>query len=187
MVENFENDTNEACAQTSRMSSSGSSDKLFNHFFPEDRAPQDFEEFRMKMNDELEKYKVLLYAKGQSIIKTTKSTSSFWREISDKLPMLAELAEILLNINSSSASIERFFSICGLVQNKRACNSDSQFFIFKCVLRANLDNRVMSEKFSIDRFVWKLKLPFLFYFKILKIETVKYDFCEKPSLNSGSA
>jgi hypothetical protein len=61
-----ENDTNEACAHTPRMSASGSSEKWFDHFFSEDRAPQDFEEFRMNLNDELEKYKALLYAKSQS-------------------------------------------------------------------------------------------------------------------------
>ena len=130
------------------MNSAGSCDKFYSHFFPEDRAPQDFEEFQIKLNDELEKYKLLLYAKGKSIINTTKSTSSFWREKSEKLPMLAKLAEILLNINSSSASVERYFSICGLVQNKRACNSDTQFFISKCVLRANLN--ILTELCQID-------------------------------------
>ena len=43
-----------------------------------------------------------------------------------------------MNINSSSAFIERYFSICGLVQDKRRMNISIDLFKKRCFLRANI-------------------------------------------------
>ena len=43
------------------------------------------------------------------------SNSKFWRKHEGLLPKVYKLAIILCNIQSSSAFIERFFSICGVV------------------------------------------------------------------------
>jgi hypothetical protein len=43
------------------------------------------------------------------------SNSKFWRKHERLLPQVYKLAIILCNIQSSSAFIERFFSICGVV------------------------------------------------------------------------
>jgi len=53
-------------------------------------------------------------------------------------PKICELALILLNINSSSAFIERFFSICGFIQDKRRQNITIDLFKMRCLLRANI-------------------------------------------------
>ena len=43
-----------------------------------------------------------------------------------------------MNINSSSAFIERYFSICGLVQDKRRMNISIDLFKNRCFSRANI-------------------------------------------------
>ena len=53
------------------------------------------------------------------------------------------MALILLNINSSSAFIERFFSICGFIQDKRRQNITIELFKMRCILRANI--KILSE------------------------------------------
>jgi hypothetical protein len=43
-----------------------------------------------------------------------------------------------MNINSSSSFIERYFSICGFVQDKRRMNISIDLFQSRCLLRANI-------------------------------------------------
>lgn len=45
---------------------------------------------------------------------------------------------ILLNIKSSSAIIERFFSICGIVNDKRRQNMSDELLITRSLLKANM-------------------------------------------------
>ena len=43
-----------------------------------------------------------------------------------------------MNINASNAFIERYFSICGFVQDKRRMNIAPDLFKTRCLLRANI-------------------------------------------------
>ena len=67
------------------------------------------------------------------------SSRQFWIENSTKMPILADLALLLLNIPSSSAFIERFFSICGAICNKRSGNYSDEMIILRSVLKANMN------------------------------------------------
>jgi hypothetical protein len=67
-----------------------------------------------------------------------KSTTSFWHQKHGKLPNLYKLSLILLNIPSSSAYIERFFSICGFVCDNRRGNMSTNLTIKRCLLSANI-------------------------------------------------
>ena len=55
------------------------------------------------------------------------STSSFWKQNAKRLPNLYNLAITLLNIQASSAFVERFFSICGVICTKRNTNMTDDF------------------------------------------------------------
>ena len=112
------------------------------HFFPSGSLNIEHlnkEEFQRKINAETEAFSNLLRAKGGEIIKKTESNSSFWNTYLNVLPNLKNLAIILLGIPSSSAGIERFFSMCGFMSKKNGCSINTDLFIDKCILRANLD------------------------------------------------
>ena len=66
--------------------------------------------------------KILLENKYQ----IKESNTQFWRNHERLLPELYKLATILLNIQSSSAFVERFFSICGIICKKRASNMKNE-------------------------------------------------------------
>ena len=74
----------------------------------------------------------------ESNLKKLKSTKSFWCEHKTSLPILFELANILLNIPSSSAFVERYFSMCGVVCKQRAGNMDPDLIITRSMLKSNL-------------------------------------------------
>lgn len=67
------------------------------------------------------------------------STAKFWTEKNKEMPILKKLAVILLNIPSSSAYIERFYSICGLVCKTNCGNMSSSTIIQRSTLKANID------------------------------------------------
>ena len=70
----------------------------------------------------------------------TKSTAHFWKKNIDKFPQISRLAAILFNIPSSSAYIERFYSIAGNVCKQRCGNMSSETIIYRSVLKANIGN-----------------------------------------------
>ena len=70
----------------------------------------------------------------------TKFTSNkkFWLFFKDKAPYLNQLYIVLNNIPSSSAYIERFFSICGVVNKPRASTMTDGLFRCRCLLKTNI-------------------------------------------------
>jgi hypothetical protein len=58
---------------------------------------------------------------------------------SNKIPYLTKLAQILLNIQSSAAGIERFFSVCGYVCSDRRGAMKSDLIRNLCLLKANFE------------------------------------------------
>lgn len=91
------------------------------------------------INKEVDSFQLLLSQDDFGVLKSIKSTRLFWEIHRQKFPNLFQLALILLNINSSSACIERYFSICGFVSKKRTGNITNELFITRCILRANMD------------------------------------------------
>jgi hypothetical protein len=78
-----------------------------------------------------------LLAKPETI-KNTKSTLSFWKTHKTKMPKLFQLSIILLNITSTSAFIERFFSISGIVCDSRRLNMTEDLIIMRSLMKANI-------------------------------------------------
>ena len=67
-----------------------------------------------------------------------KSTNSFWKKNREDLKHLYKLSEIIFNISSTSAQLERFFSISGLVCDKRRMRMTNELVIKRAMLKANL-------------------------------------------------
>lgn len=65
------------------------------------------------------------------------STKQFWKKHKNQLPNLFKLASLLLGIPPSSAFIERYFSICGIVCNRRLSMNDD-LVIERSLLKANV-------------------------------------------------
>ena len=66
------------------------------------------------------------------------STKLFWQKNALQLPNLYEIALVLLNVQASSAFIERFFSICGVVCSRRATNMKPDLIIKRSMLKSNI-------------------------------------------------
>ncbi len=92
--------------------------------------------FRNCLNKEIEAFTKIVTEK--EFITSCKSTKQFWIKNSKVFPILFKLTLILLNINSSSACIERYFSICGFISNKKSGNINNDLFVSKCLLRSNI-------------------------------------------------
>lgn len=67
-----------------------------------------------------------------------KSTGNFWLAHQKQFPLLSKLAAILLNIPSSSACIERYYSICGNVVKQRCGNMSAETIIARSMLKSNI-------------------------------------------------
>lgn len=97
------------------------------------------EELQHKIDEEAESFGVLVRSENGEVINQTKDNATFWNENASKFPNLYKLALILLGIPSSSAGIERFFSLCGFMSKKQSAAIDHDLFVKKCLLRGNLD------------------------------------------------
>ena len=75
---------------------------------------------------------------GEIGLNRISSSVVFWQTYQVRLPNLSKLALILLNIPASSAFVERFFSICGVVCRTRAGNMSPKMIISRSLLKANL-------------------------------------------------
>jgi hypothetical protein len=67
-----------------------------------------------------------------------KSSGLFWKTESNLYPRFFQLYLILANVVASSAFIERFFSLCRIVCNQKAGNSDDELIIWRSMLKANM-------------------------------------------------
>ncbi len=113
---------------------------LFDHDSPEsdDNTEIQLENFNHKVFLEVESFRKILSENNFKFLSVAISTKSFWLKRNSEFPILCKLSLLLNNINSSSAFIERYFSICGFIQNKRAANIAVDLFIARCFLRANI-------------------------------------------------
>jgi hypothetical protein len=67
------------------------------------------------------------------------STRRFWLQYKSQLPNLFLLSKKLLNIQASTAFVERFFSICGIICNVKNTNMSDKMIIMRSVLKTNIE------------------------------------------------
>ena len=83
---------------------------------------------------------------NSNIIQNIRSTASFWKKKKDKIPTLYQLSLKLSGIPSTSAMIERLFSIAGLVCDNRRPRMTNKLITMRYMLKANMallvDNNV---------------------------------------------
>jgi hypothetical protein len=75
---------------------------------------------------------------NEANIKKIKCSSTFWSENIDKYHYLGMLARDLLNVPASTAFVERFFSLCGVICNQRAANMSNDLIVMRCMLKSNI-------------------------------------------------
>ena len=137
--------TNKACTSASVSASAAdqikekTADDDFDFYFDNSDSEPGSENIifiskKVAIAEETKKFKNLLANSKYSV-----STKDFWKENKKTLPLLFELTLILLNIPSSSAYVERFFSICGVVNRKRAGNMSDETLINRSFLKTNLE------------------------------------------------
>ena len=123
-------------------SAASDSQKFFSNTFKADKEVQnielDLEIFMRDVEKEVKALSVFIRENNYANLKKVTSTKHFWLSNANKYPILFQLALIMLNINSSSACIERYFSICGFNSRKDSGNTHDDLFISRCMLRANV-------------------------------------------------
>jgi hypothetical protein len=67
-----------------------------------------------------------------------KKTSDVWKKYKNKMPILYQLKQVLLNIPATSSFIERFFSISGIVCDIRRLNMTDDLIIMRSLMKANM-------------------------------------------------
>lgn len=77
------------------------------------------------------------YLSNNETLNVIQSTTAFWIKFQKEMPKIFQLFIVLFNICPSSAFIERFFSICGIINNQRSYNMKKDLFIIKSLLKAN--------------------------------------------------
>lgn len=116
--------------------------QFFNDLMKDDDFEQNNKESEMiKIELELEREVIKLaelLSKHDKISKIN-SNKKFWQKNIDEMPRLTRLATVLLNINVSSAFIERFFSICGIICKKNSGNMRDETIITRSMLKANIN------------------------------------------------
>ena len=80
-----------------------------------------------------------IISNGLDMFNGISSSYEFWENNFLKFPHLSKVFLILSGINSSSAFIERFFSICGIIGNKKNCNMSQDLFFMRAMLAGNIE------------------------------------------------
>jgi len=70
---------------------------------------------------------------------TKKTSKNFWNDNKKKLPNLFKVAQFGFSVPASSAFIERFFSVCGVVCKKRCGNMSDDFIVKRSFLKCHMD------------------------------------------------
>ena len=66
------------------------------------------------------------------------TSSQFWDRFKNEIPRIRQLDLVLSNTPASAASIERFFSVCGFVCDKRRGNMNDELKIVRSMLKSNV-------------------------------------------------
>ena len=90
--------------------------------------------FTIQLESEIVKYTQLL----ETVTDFNLNFSEFWLSNSKIYPILSKLTKILYNISSTSAVLERFFSLSGIVCSARRSNMKDDLIIMRSLLKANV-------------------------------------------------
>jgi hypothetical protein len=90
-----------------------------------------------QLDTELKSFSVMVYSRKN--IESIVNTKSFWIKFCETFPLLFKLTLILLNINSSSAFIERYFSICGAICTTKNTRMTDELLILRAMLKTNVE------------------------------------------------
>jgi hypothetical protein len=103
-----------------------------------------------ELDDEIELFKDLISNNNfwKNFESSYENSSDFWKE-SKTLPKLADLFFKLNTIPATSASIERFFSIAGIVNDKRRLRMMDDLIIQRTMIKSNME---LLENFSKKSF-----------------------------------
>ena len=138
------NDQNESPATpiTPTSAKSDASDVFLKTFFKDDEnnKQDDLERKQNLKKKEIENEindfrKIIL---EEIFKKDSSSSTQFSRKHSIRFPLISKLALLLLTIQSSSAFIERFYSICGVVCKPKASNMKDDLIIKRSMLKVNM-------------------------------------------------
>jgi len=121
-----------------------SHEEIFNLIFQKDNEKAAFEvdietliHLKIKrVKDEICNYSLII--SNPDFKNQEYSTKQFWMKNCNEFPSLNQLTKVLLSIQSSSAFIERFFSICGIVCKKRSANMSDDQIILRSFLKSNM-------------------------------------------------
>ena len=93
---------------------------------------------KKRIADEIKNFLDLL---KQGIEKSEKlfSTADFWVNHRCDFPLLTKLTEKLYNCPASSANIERYFSIAGIISNTRGSNISDELVILRSLTKVNIE------------------------------------------------
>lgn len=94
---------------------------------------------RQAMISKLEKDKLTFLKITREANLSDKNNYEFWNIHQSEMPILSDLARKLLCILSSSACIERFFSICGVICTNRRGNMNPNMIRSRSLIKVNLD------------------------------------------------
>ena len=79
-----------------------------------------------------------LKIKEEMFVNNPIATKTFRLKNISEMPNLYELAVILLNVQLSSAFIERVFSVCGVVCTRRATNMKPDLIVKRSIFKSNM-------------------------------------------------
>ena len=112
----------------------------------------ELERFIQVVESEIDNFKAIISKNRCSVLPTITSSGFFWdaRDANNNLifPILSKLALKLISVPSSSAAIERFFSVCGGVIKKNQGRILVDLFIARCMAKANM--KLISEMTSFS-------------------------------------
>jgi len=107
---------------------------------PSDEVQCEEQQLESEINAEIKIYNDFI--KFNKNVDGVSSSKEFWLSRND-LPRLRQLFVILENIGASSAPLERFFSITGIINSARMQNMNDDLLINKSLLKANI--KILSE------------------------------------------
>ena len=87
-----------------------------------------------KIDEEIVKFSLLIENKENR----SRSSNNFWDKYKGEMPKLFDLFLKLSNIPSTSAGVERFFSISGLVCDKRRLTMREDLIEYRSMIKANM-------------------------------------------------
>ena len=127
-------------AKKTSTQNSVAADEAFDQFYQSielDQVEISQKEFSIENSVEKEREFFVYILKNHNFTNKTRY-DEFWFGKRKELPHLYNLCLMLYNVPSSSAYVERFFSICGVVNRKRAGNMSDETLINRAFLKSNL-------------------------------------------------